>query len=258
MSFVTECRYHSITISDHCPVQLDMSFPNSSVPQRSWQLDSLLLTQPSFVKFISEQIDFFLLVNTTPGMSYATIWESLKAYLRGQIISYATHKKRERNKRIKELNQEILNIDNQLANNSTPELFKGRLLLQTEFDNLSIRQTERMMLKTRQTYYEHGERAGKLLCHQLKQTVAQNAIPEIRVSSDSTSSHPQTINDRFKAYYTELYKSQASANATDIQDFLEGLTLPQVATEDKVKLDAPIAAEEITQAIGSMPVRQRR
>lgn len=169
MSFVADSRYHSITISDHCPVQLDMSFPNSSVPQCSWQLDRLLLKQPSFEKCISDQIDFFLLTNSTPGMSYATIWESLKAYLRGQIISYATHKKRERNKRLRELNQQILNIDNQLAHNSTPELFKERLLLQTEFDNLSIRLTERMMLKTRQTYYEHGERAGKLFCHQLKQ-----------------------------------------------------------------------------------------
>lgn len=110
------------------------------------------------------------------------------------------------------MNKQILNIDNQLAHNSTPELFKERLLLQTEFDNLSIRQTERMMLKTRQTYYEHGQRAGKLLCHQLKQTMAQSAIPEIRVSPDSTSSHPQTINDRFKAYYTELYRLQIEHN----------------------------------------------
>lgn len=43
LSFVTDSRYHSITISDHCPVQLDMSFPDSSPPQRSWQLDTLLL-----------------------------------------------------------------------------------------------------------------------------------------------------------------------------------------------------------------------
>ena len=64
--------------------------------------------------------------------------------------------------------------------------------------------------------------------------------------------HIQTINDRFKAYYTELYKSQASANATDIQDFLEGLTLLQVAAEYKDMIAAPIAAEEITQAIRSM------
>lgn len=55
-----------------------------------------------------------------------------------------------------------------------------------------------MMLKTRQICYEHGERAGNLLCHQLKQTMAQNAIPEIPVSPDSTSSHPQTINYNLK------------------------------------------------------------
>lgn len=144
MSFVADSRYHSITISDHCPVQLDMSFPNSSVPQRSWQLDPLLLKQPSFEKCISDQIDFFLLTNSTPGMSYGNHLR----HISGVRLS-PTHKKRECNKRLMELNQQILTIDNQLAHNSTPELFKERLLLQTEFDNLSIRQTERMMLKTR-------------------------------------------------------------------------------------------------------------
>lgn len=102
MFFVSNSQYHSITVSDHCPAQLDMSFPNSSIPQHSWQLDPLLLTQGSFEKCNSDQIDFFLLTNTTPGMSYATISESLKAHLRGQIISYAAYKKRERTKRLKE------------------------------------------------------------------------------------------------------------------------------------------------------------
>lgn len=86
--------------------------------------------------------------------------------------------------------------------------------------------------------------------------MAQSAIPEIRVSPDSTSSHPQTINDRFKAYYTELYRSQASANATDTENFLDGLTLPQVSAGDRDMLDAHITTEEIIQAIKSMQNRK--
>ena len=96
-------------------------------------------------------------------MSYATIWESLKAYLRGQIISYAAHRKRERTKRLTGLTQQISDIDDELSHDFTPDLYKERLLLKTEYDNVSIKQTERLLLKTKQSYYEHGEKAGKLL-----------------------------------------------------------------------------------------------
>ena len=41
-------------------------------------------------------------------------------------------------------------------------------------------------------------------------------------------------------------------DATNIQGFLDSLTLPQITAEDKVMLDAPITTEEITQAITSM------
>lgn len=104
-----------------------------------------------------------------------------------------------------------------------PGLFQERLLLKKGFDSLSIRQTGRMMLKTRQAYYEQGERAGKVRRHRFKQTAIQSAIAEICISPDLTSAHPQVINDHFKAYYTELYKSQASMNNTNIRISLENL-----------------------------------
>ena len=252
ISLVTNCQYHAIVISDHSPVQLDMSFPNNPRPQRSWQLDPLLLTNKSFQKLISNEIDLYLEINSTPGMSYATIWESLKAYLRGKIISYAAHRKRERTKRLTELTQQISDIDDELSHDFTPDLYKERLLLKTEYDNLSIKQTERLLLKTKQSYYEHGEKAGKLLCHQLRQAAARSAIPEIRVSPGSTSTHPQIINDQFKAYYEELYTSQSSMNAAETQAFLDGLELPKISTEDQASLDAPITNVEISQAISSM------
>ena len=252
LPFVKRSQYHPIVISDHCPVQLDMAFPNCPRYQRTWQLDILLLRKKSFRDFVSTQIDLFLELNSTPGMSHVTIWESLKAYLRGQIISYATHKKKEQARRLSELSQQIADTDVKLARNPTPDLNKERLLLQTEFDNLSIKQTERLLLKTKQTYYEHGEKAGRLLCHQLKQVAANSAIPEIRLTQDATSTHPQIINDKFKAYYTELYTSQHQVDESEIEAFLEGLQLPKVDERDKAMLDSSISEGEIIETIKSM------
>lgn len=38
--------------------------------------------------------DFFLSVNRTPEISAALLWKSLKAFIRGEIISYAHYEKK--------------------------------------------------------------------------------------------------------------------------------------------------------------------
>uniref|UniRef100_A0AAR2LRF2 Histone H2A/H2B/H3 domain-containing protein n=1 Tax=Pygocentrus nattereri TaxID=42514 RepID=A0AAR2LRF2_PYGNA len=94
----------------------------------------LLLTYSSFKKFIADQIDFFLETNSTSDVSNTTIWESLKAYLRGQIISYAAHKKKERSKRSTELIQQIADIDKR------PDVGDhGNCIKSTSFPYLSLK-----------------------------------------------------------------------------------------------------------------------
>ena len=60
-----------------------------------------------------------------------------------------------------------------------PELFKERLALQTEFNLLSTRDAEKMLLKARGLQHEHGDMAGRLL-HQLNSRTASQQISEIR------------------------------------------------------------------------------
>ena len=88
LSSVTKCDYDAIVISDHGPLTTKISIPNTQHNYRPWRLNPLLLSEGSFTNFISSEIKKFLDTNQMPGMSYSTIWESLKAYLRGQIISY--------------------------------------------------------------------------------------------------------------------------------------------------------------------------
>ena len=73
--------------SDHAPVGMTIKLL-SQRSRRSWRLDPLLLADSDFVEFVSEQIDFYLETNRTDDISASTLWEALKAYLRGQIISH--------------------------------------------------------------------------------------------------------------------------------------------------------------------------
>lgn len=106
LNAVTDCKYDSIIISDHAPVSINVTIPTQRT-KRTWQLDTLLLADSDFVKFITDEIDFFLQVNRTGDISASILWETLKAYLRGQIISRSSHIRKTKYKKIDDLSLEI-------------------------------------------------------------------------------------------------------------------------------------------------------
>lgn len=234
-------------VSDHCPVQLDIHFPDNVQPQRTWQLDPSLLLCTEFKKFVAEQIDFFFETNDCSDMSQRVLWET-QAYIRGQIISYTAHQNKQRNKRLLEIEQSILDIDKKYSISATSELQKEHALLQMEFNNLCTNQAVRNLLKTKQKFYEHGEKAGRLLTHQLRQTNSNSQITEINGASVTT----KLINSQFRKYYSDLYASTTDANTCSIQSFLDSLDITTLNSDAQTSLDQPLTANEIQAAINSM------
>lgn len=86
---------------------------------------------------MEEKITFFFNVNTTPDTSSLVVWDTLKAYLRGQIIPYTANMKKKTHKERLELANQIKELELQYALVKDPELYRKRLDLQTKFDILS-------------------------------------------------------------------------------------------------------------------------
>lgn len=87
---------------------LSMSLPGQAQRQQQWSFNSTLPSDDNFVKFMQEEMTFFLPVNLFPGVSNSVIWDALKAYLPGQIIAYTAHIEREN------YNQKLYLFANQL------------------------------------------------------------------------------------------------------------------------------------------------
>lgn len=108
---------------------------------------------------------------------------------------------------------------------------------------------EKNILKSRQVYYEHRDKAGKLVALQLRQQSAEQMIPEIDAGTDSVSCNPRVINDRFKLYYSVLYQSEVNIDLSEIYSFLNSLDLPKLAPDAQSSLEQPLTLEEIANAI---------
>lgn len=65
--------------------------------------------------------------------------------------------------------------------------------------DLSSINAEEIILKSRHTYYEHGDKLSHLLAHQLRQSAASQVISEINTSGGLTRD-PEEINNAFRNF----------------------------------------------------------
>lgn len=100
-----------IVISDHAPLVLYMVLSPGYRPQHPWRLNSLLLPDSAFCDYISSAIDGFLTTNVLEDISNSLLWETLKAYLRGQIISHSSHLYKSKKAKQNELSAKIQALD---------------------------------------------------------------------------------------------------------------------------------------------------
>lgn len=248
---VRRCDYEAIVISDHAPHLMQLAFLNKNMP-RKWRFNNLLLADKFFTDFISSQIEFFLTTNNTGEVSKSTLWEALKAYLRGQIISYSGASNRRQVERISSITDQILDLDRRYSVTPSPELYKERLALQTEFNLLSKNETAQLLLQACHRSYEHGEKAGRFLALQIRQSAASRMITEIQTDSGQTTIDQQDINKQYEQFYTCFYTSESEGDTTLIDDFFSELNIPIISAEDKAQPEEPLSLEELNRSTKSM------
>lgn len=122
--------------------------------------------------------------------------------------------------------------------------------MQTEFNHLSSARAEEMLLKCQHSQYEYGDKASKLLSHQLRSAAAAHSIPRIQTSS-SVSMDPKIINNQFRDFYS-LYASESVFSTESLGSFFNHLKLPSIDQTHSLRLEGPITVEEILQAISKL------
>lgn len=140
-----------------------------------------------FVGFVSQQIALFLSLNKTPCIAASLLGETLKAYIRGEIISYAGFDDK--------LSHQIAKLDNMNAI-SFSQILQERPLLPYKLDILITNHVSEKLARLRSGFFEHSDKVNKLLAHQLCQNILSSQVSQIRSPSWITYD-PQEINYEF-------------------------------------------------------------
>ena len=78
------------------------------------------------------------------------------------------------------------------------------VILRAEYDKLPVFRAASSLLRLKQSFYEQGDKSGKLLAWQIKQLQTRTSITTI-ILNGHTVVDPVEINDAFRDY-KELYK----------------------------------------------------
>ena len=143
-------------------------------------------------------------------------------------------------------------MDEQYARSPDPGLYKERLRLQAEYDLISTSKEEQLLLKSRHKFYEHGDKASKLLASQARHFTSSRLIPQIKSPTGTMLTNLKDINDHFSVFYASLYSSECQDSTVLIDSFFENITLTPVDEQLNSKLENPLTLSEIAGAITAM------
>ena len=118
--------------------------------------------------------------------------------------------------KLETFSQTLADIDKQYASSPSPSLYKDRLRLQTEYDTLTTDKGTYLLTRARYNIYESGDKAGKLLAQQARQSASSRLIPKVHGENGEIMTNHLGINNVFKQYYSDLYSSEQDENSPKI------------------------------------------
>uniref|UniRef100_A0A669E357 Reverse transcriptase domain-containing protein n=1 Tax=Oreochromis niloticus TaxID=8128 RepID=A0A669E357_ORENI len=248
---ITKCIYDSIVLSDHAPTSLFYKVEQVNSRSNKWRLHPKWIHDSDFIKFVGEHIDLYFSINTTQTTA-AIRWEAFKAYIRGQMISFTSSKFNKFKQTMNELNNKIRELEREVTIDDSTQKKLELLTLKAKYEELSMLKAEDGLIRLKQTFYDQGEKPGKLLAWQIKKLESDRAINIIRNDQGELSTDPTEINNTFVSYYKTLYNSDSPLDLVNQNTFLDRLVFPCISEGMKNELEREINFNDVSDAITNM------
>ena len=178
----------------------------------------------------------------------AVEWDAFKSVIRGRLIQYCSYLKKRSIQRLQDLEVDIKNIENVHSTQYDYAILLELNKLKVEYNSILQSKVEYTLFRTKQKYYEQGERTGRFLAQRAKQQYAQSIISGVQNDGGDLKTDDMDINTICATFYQSLYKSD-NPNTQDIGSFLSTVNCPTLSQEEEDRIGADITLEEVKRAI---------
>lgn len=219
----------------------------------NWRLHPKWLGNSKFIEYMEQQIDLYFDMNTSET-SASTRWEAFKAFIRGQIISYTKTKSKLCNQKLNLLDSKLKDLEKRQFQNqiNDTKIDQEILFLRAQYEEMSASRVASSMMKLKQSYYDQGEKPGKLLAWRIKQLQSESAINSIQEEGGDITTDPVKINNAFKDFFSSLYSLEYTEDRKQQETFLNEIKILKISNEVKYNLEADLSEEEVLSAIENL------
>lgn len=117
------CAIGNILISDHAIITLDLVPINDMIKSPKWRFNSSILQDDGFKAMLKTQIELFIKTNVASVSSVGMVWEALKAFVRGHVIQFSSHWKKQNTGKLAEESRHSLGGIESLCKRSCYSIF---------------------------------------------------------------------------------------------------------------------------------------
>lgn len=182
------------------------------------------------------------------------MWSAHKCFIRGILIKHGHAAKQLRTKTLSNLLTQLYTLERQHKvwpdHTTEAELVKLREAIREH----SLYKAKHVVLKACRSFYEYGDKCGRLLANALRAKRSQTYVPALLTSLGSKVHTSPDMAETFSNFYSKLYNLDSTSEPTshtltDVRTYLEETNLPTLTVEEREALSQPISAEEFASAI---------
>ena len=178
-------------------------------------------------------------------------WEFLKYKIRQFTINYSKMKASERKAKGISLEKMVKRLEISLSTNSNEKLLEEYYKYKNELESIYNFIAERIILCSKASWYEHGEKSSKYFLNLGKRNKTKSNLRKI-INSDGQEVCDETeIEQKLKQFYSSLYKKCSSKPADECMSYLENMSIPKLTEEENCPVE--VSALKMTAGLHFLP-----
>ena len=140
----------------------------------------------------------------------------------------------------------------QLTTASNDQLINDYNKCKEELVSLYDYITDGIILRSRATWYEKGEKSTKHFFNLEKRNKTKSHVGKLINPYGSVESNPKNILVNIESFYSELYTRHSVKTEKEIFDYLYDLNIPKLSHEAKTSCEGKLTVKECWNTLDSM------
>lgn len=232
-------------LADHKMVTLEVVFGKTTKGRSYWKMNDSLLQDETFIQTMQRRIPQIISENRSESVPMTLLLQTTLCVIRGEIIQFASRKKKARSKRLEDLDKQI----NDMMHDRGPE---SQVVtdLKKERDEIIESSTLKGMFRCRVDWRRYSEKGTKYFHNLVNRNRQSNTYKSMELVHSKQGERSEKVEDMLSegiAFFGDLYAEKPPPSNSDrAESDISWEGLKNLDIEGRTSCEAPVTEAELT------------